>query len=126
MYHGSSGGLAWWAVGIFWVFSGMVGRGYFLGIFWHGGLAWWDVFLGIFDVDRCIRGSNRRFSGRFWAFFWVFSVYHGFFRVFSGLIDIFSGYFQWPGFQIGGVGGGSGGRCWLQLVCVWLGVCGRR
>ena len=40
------------------------------------------------------------------------------------------GYFQWPGFQIGGVGlligglglligglsGGCGGRCWLQLV----------
>ena len=24
---------------------------------------------------------------------------------------------------IGGLGGGSGGRCWLQLVCVWLGVC---
>ena len=53
--------------------------------------------------------SNRRFSGRFWAFFWVFSVYHGFFLVFSGLIGIFSGligifsrYFRWPGFQIGG------------------------
>ena len=86
MYHGSSGGLAWWAVGIF----------------WHGGLAWWDVFLGIFDVDRCIRGSNRRFSGRFWAFFWVFSEYHGFFWVFSGLIGIFSPPIRWPRFQIGG------------------------
>ena len=104
----------------------MVGRGYFLGIFWHGGLAWWDVFLGIFDVDRCIRGSNRCFSRCFWAFFWVFSEYHGFFWVFSGLIGIFSPPIQWPGFQIGGVGGGSGGRCWLQLVYVWLSVCGRR
>ena len=73
------------------------------------------------------QGSNRRFSGRFWAFFWVFSVYHGFFWVFSGLIGIFSPPIQWPGFQIGGVGGGSGGRCWLQLVCVWpllIAVCG--
>ena len=59
------------------------------------GVSW--VFLGIFWVDRYI--------------FWVFSM-------------------AWVsnrrrGFLIGGVGGGSGGRCWLQLVCVWLGVCGR-
>ena len=28
------------------------------------------------------------------------------------------------GLLIGGLGGGSGGHCWLQLVYVWLGVCG--
>ena len=33
-------------------------------------------------------GSNQHFSGRFWAFFWVFSMYHGFFWVFSGLIGV--------------------------------------
>ena len=95
----------------------MVGRGYFL--------AWWDVFLGIFDVDRCIRGQIGVFLGVSGRFFGYFRCIKGFFWVFSRLIGIFSGYFQWPGFQIGGVGGGSGGRCWLQLVCVWLGVCGR-
>ena len=41
--------------------------------------------------------------GLIWAFFWVFSMYHGFFWVFSGLIGIFSRYFRWPRFQIGGV-----------------------
>ena len=112
------------------VFSGMVGRGYFLGIVRHGGLAWWDVFLGIFDVDRCIRGSNRHF---FWAFLGVFLGIFKVSWVFLGIfwVDryIFSAdSMAWVSNRrrIGGVGGGSGGRCWLQLVCVWLGVCGRR
>ena len=104
------------------VFSGMVGRGYFLGIVWHGGMFFW-VFSMLIGVSG---GQIGIFFGRFWAFFWVFSKYHGFFWVFSGLIGIFSPPIRWPRFQIGGVGGGSGGRCWLQLVCVWLGVCGRR
>ena len=87
------------------------------------------------------QGSNRRFSGRFWAFFWVFSLYHGFFWVFSGLIDIFSRYFRWPGFQIGdesaawvlglvAVVGSNWFVCGSVCVavadrCVWIGVCGR-
>ena len=130
----------WFApVGVAWVkwWIGMVGRGYFLGIFWHGGTFFWvflmliglsgvksaffwaflGVFLGIFGVSWVFLGIFWVDWYIFWvfsmligvsgvksAFFWVFSVYHGFFWVFSGLIGIFSGYFRWPGFQIGGVG----------------------
>ena len=65
-----------------WVFSGMVD--------WHGGTFFW-VFSMLFGVS----GVK---SAVFWAFFWVFLVYHGFFWVFSGLIGIFSRYFRWPGF----------------------------
>ena len=61
-------------------------------------------------------------------------MYHGFFWVFSGLIGIFSGYFRWPGFQIGGESAAwvSNGRrgwwVWWPLLaptglcvarCVW-------
>ena len=109
VYHGSSGGLAWWAVGIF----------------WHGGLAWWDVFLGIFDVDRCIRGQIGVFLGVFLGIFGVSWVFLGIFWVDRYIFLVFSMAWVSNRRRIGGVGGESGGRCWLQLVCVWLGVCGR-
>ena len=59
---------------------------------WHGGpwvfsgyfLAWWDVFLGIFDVDQCIRGQigvflgvSRRFSGYFQCIMGFFGYFLG-------------------------------------------------
>ena len=61
---------------------------------WHGGpwvfsgyfLAWWDVFLGIFDVDRCIRGQISVFLGIFgvsWVFLGIFWVDQYIFWVFS-------------------------------------------
>ena len=72
----------WFAlIGGAWVkwWIGMVGRGYFLGIFWHGGLAWWDVFLGIFDVNRFIRGHIGVFLGVFLGIFGVSWVFLGIF-----------------------------------------------
>ena len=70
--------------------------------------------MGVVCSDRCIMGQVVDWHGGPWVFFgmvdwhggtffWVFSMYHGFFWVFSGLIGIFSRYFRWPGFQIGGV-----------------------
>ena len=54
---------------------------------WHGGpwvflryfLAWWDVFLGIFDVDRFIRGQIGVFLGVFLGIFGVSWVFLGIF-----------------------------------------------
>ena len=64
VYHGSSGGSAWWAVGYgFWIFWIWVDLGVFLGIFWVDqcimGQAPIDVALRFFWVD------HRRFSGYF-------------------------------------------------------------
>ena len=77
----------WFApIGVAWVkwWIGMVGRGYFLGIFWHGGLAWWDVFLGIFYVDRFIRGQIGVLLGVFGRFSGYFRCIMGFFGYFLG------------------------------------------
>ena len=62
-----------------------------------------EVASTFFLVFSRLIGVSWVKSAFFWAFFWVFSMYHGFFWVFSGLIGIFSRYFRWPGFQIGGV-----------------------
>ena len=100
-------GLGFWSMA--WVFSIFFGLiiGIFLGIFenrWRGFLI---GGLGIFDV----------FLGWSSTFFWVFSTAWVSNRRRGFLIDCL-------GLLIGGLGGGCGRRCWLQLVwwfvCVWL------
>ena len=50
-------------IGVSWVkwWIGMVGRGYFLGIFWHGGTFFW-----VFSMLIGVSGVKSAF---FWAFF---------------------------------------------------------
>ena len=76
-------------------------------------------------------GVSGRFSGYFqcimgfFGYFLGWSVY--FLGIFDGLGFKSAAWVsnRWCGFLISGLDGGSGGHCWLQLVCVWLGVCGR-
>ena len=88
-------------------FSGLI-IGVFLGIFWvdHVALMFsryflsWSVYHGS-SSDRC---GFYVFLGWSSTFFWVFST-------------------AWVSnprceFLIGGFGGGCGGHCWLQMVCV--------
>ena len=83
-----------------------------------GLITWLQRFLGIFWVDRCIMGQASIEVAS--TFFWVDH-------------RRFSGYFRWPGFQIGGVdlliGGLGGGSNWFVCSsvcvavadrCVWL------
>ena len=73
------------------------------------------VLLGIFDGlgFKSAAWVSNRWLGYFWVFSTFFWVEH----------RSFSGYFRRPGFQISsvgllidGLGGGSCGHCWLQLV----------
>ena len=141
-----SGMVDWHGGTFFWVFFMLIGLsgvklafcwaflGVFLGIF---GVSW--VFLGIFWVDwyifwvflMLIDVSGVK-SAFFWAFLGVFLGIFGVSWVFLGIfwVDwyifwVFSMAWVLNRRRIGSVGGGSGGHCWLQLVCVWLGVCGR-
>ena len=81
------------------------------------------VFLGIFWVDHVALMFSR--------YFLSWSVYHGSssdrcgFYVFLGWSSTFFWVFStaWVSnprceFLIGGFGGGCGGHCWLQMVCV--------
>ena len=99
----------------------MVGRGlWFMGFGF--GLIWAvaSTFSGLIGVSwvklrsMWLRRFSRLIIGVFLGFSmaWVSNWRRGFL---IGGLDLL----------IGGLGGGSGGRFWLQLVCVWLGVCGR-
>ena len=125
VYHGSSGGSAWWAVGYgFWIW---VDLGIFLGIFWVDYVA--STFSGYFLGWSVYHGSSSNrcgfdvFLGWSSAFFWVFSRLIMWLWCFLDIfwvdrcimgqapIDVastffwvdhrrFSGYFRQPGFQI--------------------------
>ena len=102
-------GVSWVKLRSMWLrrFSGLI-IGVFLGIFWvdHVALMFsryflsWSVYHGS-SSDRC---GFYVFLGWSSTFFWVFST-------------------AWVSnprceFLIGGFGGGCGGHCWLQMVCV--------
>ena len=88
VYYGSSGGLAWWAVGYGLQILDLGWFGRFSGYFprW---IMWLWRFLGIFWVDRCIMSQAPIDVAL--TFFWVDH-------------RSFSGYFRRLEFQIGGVG----------------------
>ena len=79
VYHGSSGGLAWWAVGIF----------------WHGGTFFW-VFSMLIGVSGGQIGVFLGVSGRFSGYFWSIM---GFFGYFLGWSVYFLGIFDGLGFK---------------------------